>query len=216
MRHLTPARTADLLAVALNISGFERRSRGNSEVFRAYLNVSFLFRQPAAAQLSAAEVEALLQLVMQGRARNAKHSMSNSPIQFVGWLCKLPAAAQLPTAAVVELAQQAVQYSGPGPIRVHSAMPFFQLLAGRQLTAEHVESLLSLRSVNRSSSSSGFPAGDACAGQAHRVGVACQPAAVFGISAADACDPVAAALLLVVLQAASAARGAVACVLVPL
>uniref|UniRef100_A0A383WC66 Fanconi Anaemia group E protein C-terminal domain-containing protein n=1 Tax=Tetradesmus obliquus TaxID=3088 RepID=A0A383WC66_TETOB len=144
LKGLTPARAADLIAVALNVVGSDHQGHAPGEHFMTFLNVSTLFRQPATAQLPAAAAEALLRLVMQLRHRNAYQSMSNDWLELISQFCKLPAAARLPTATVVELAQQAVQYMSQGPIKTDLAAPLLRLLGGRELTVAQSQALLSL------------------------------------------------------------------------
>uniref|UniRef100_A0A383VTJ7 Uncharacterized protein n=1 Tax=Tetradesmus obliquus TaxID=3088 RepID=A0A383VTJ7_TETOB len=144
---LTPARTADLLAVAFNVAAYRRRHRDplTPANYQTVLNITDVLCQStyayaATAQLPAAAVEALLRLAVQLHGRTTNLVMADAWPQIMQQLCSLPAAAQIATAAVVELVQQAMQTQGL--LSVAFVTPVFELLAGRQLAAEHTERLL--------------------------------------------------------------------------
>lgn len=119
---LTPARTADLLAVAFNVAAYRRPHRDplTPANYQTVLNITDVFCQStyayaayaATPQLTAAAVEALLRLAVQLHGRTTNLVMADAWPQIMQQLCSLPAAAQIATAAVVELAQQAMQTQG--------------------------------------------------------------------------------------------------------
>ncbi|WIA08620.1 hypothetical protein OEZ85_008049 [Tetradesmus obliquus] len=138
---LTPARTADLLAVAFNVAAYRRRHRDplTPANYQTVLNITDVLCQStyayaayaATAQLPAAAVEALLRLAVQLHGRTTNLVMADAWPQIMQQLCSLPAAAQIATAAVVELAQQAMQTQGL--LSVAFVTPVFELLAGNSI-----------------------------------------------------------------------------------
>ncbi|WIA15684.1 hypothetical protein OEZ85_002309 [Tetradesmus obliquus] len=142
VQDLTPKRTADLLAVVLGMAGCGLPGR---DLIEAEYIIPYMCQPPAyntLSQLSAAAVEALLRLAMQSHSRAMNHFMARYLPTTVYHLIKLPAAQQLPTAALVELTQQAMQSTGAGRVVLTDSL--LRLLAGRQLTAEQAEVLMSL------------------------------------------------------------------------
>jgi hypothetical protein len=152
---LTPARTADLLAVAFNMA-IDRRPVVISLILRddcgasddaTFDNIDNTLMSPSphlspAGQLPAAAVQALLWLLLQLHARHNKPELTHLWPMFVGQLCGLPCAAQLPAATVVQLAQQALQ--SPGTWMPELTARMLQLLTNSELTAEQLKELLSL------------------------------------------------------------------------
>uniref|UniRef100_A0A383VVR9 Uncharacterized protein n=1 Tax=Tetradesmus obliquus TaxID=3088 RepID=A0A383VVR9_TETOB len=213
VRDLTPARTANLLAVALTIAACRRPFHYISRF--AIAMISCMFRQPAytaTVQLSPAAVEALLRLTMQLQGRTTNRAMAGSWPEIMYRLCKLPAAAQLPTAMVVEMGYQAVQSLGvyapyTAYIAAQCAAHIFELMAAGELTAEQVETLLSLLRGPTAAAAAAAAAAKAYQswrvpdGRSVMVWLASQPgaaaaAAGLGLTAADVGDPAAAALLI--------------------
>ncbi|WIA35786.1 hypothetical protein OEZ86_004175 [Tetradesmus obliquus] len=213
VRDLTPARTANLLAVALTIAACRRPFHYISRFAMAM--ISCMFRQPAytaTVQLSPAAVEALLRLTMQLQGRTTNRAMAGSWPEIMYRLCKLPAAAQLPTAMVVEMGYQAVQSLGvyapyTAYIAAQCAAHIFELMAAGELTAEQVETLLSLLRGPTAAAAAAAAAAKAYQswrvpdGRSVMVWLASQPgaaaaAAGLGLTAADVGDPAAAALLI--------------------
>ncbi|WIA22306.1 hypothetical protein OEZ85_004622 [Tetradesmus obliquus] len=136
VQDLTPARTADLLAVALNVAASSSS---------AVDSVRYMFRQPAyaaTAQLPAAVVETLLRLAVQLHGSPSNKATAAGWQDIINGFCQLPAVAQLPTETVVGLAQQAVLSAGDNSVLC--AAPLFWVLVGRALTAEQVKGLLTL------------------------------------------------------------------------
>lgn len=209
VRDLTPARAADLLAVALNVAAHVRLSSnqhvslGSQAVNNVFNVLDYPSTYALVFQLPAAAVEALA-VQLQGRNINLEllHNLPGIVVSF----CQLPAAAQLPTAALVELAQQAAQLAQqaahlPRAYPGLCVQPFLKLLPGRQLTDEQVEGLLSLlrgpAAAAARSCRVAIPGLDVCTVE---LWLASQPGAAaaavrLGLTAADVRDPAAAMLL---------------------
>uniref|UniRef100_A0A383W0H1 Uncharacterized protein n=1 Tax=Tetradesmus obliquus TaxID=3088 RepID=A0A383W0H1_TETOB len=202
LQDLTPARTADLLAVVFNMAGC---GPPGSHLSDAEVMIPRLFLPPtsdAMAQLPAAAVEALLRLAVQVQGRTTNSIMVDYLPITISQLAELPAAAQLPTAVLVELTQWAVQLTGPG--RLLLATSLLQLLAGRELTAEQLETLLSLlqgpAAAAAAAASKAYQSWRVPDGRSVMAWLASQPgaaaaAARLGLTAADVRDRAAAALL---------------------
>ncbi|WIA35783.1 hypothetical protein OEZ86_004172 [Tetradesmus obliquus] len=223
LQDLTPARTADLLAVALTVlvAAFKAAARDpNFQPFGTRLstaanNLYDMFIQPmdtATVHLPAAAVEALLRLAVQLRCKTSDQATTATWPDVIEMLCELPAAPQLPTAAILELAQQAVQ--APRANAALCASPLFGLLSGRELTAEQAKVLLSLlRGPSAAVAADVFMARMTPGRRSVMAWLASQPgaaaaAAGLGLTAADVADPDAAALLFGGQAAAGAAGDA--------
>ncbi|WIA15649.1 hypothetical protein OEZ85_002275 [Tetradesmus obliquus] len=148
LQDLTPARTADLLAVALTVLVAAFKAAACDQNFQPFgirlstaaNNLYDMFIQPmdtATVNLPAAAVEALLRLAVQLRCKTSDQATTATWPDVIEILCELPAAPQLPTAAILELAQQAVQ--APRANAALCASPLFGLLSGRELTAEQAK-----------------------------------------------------------------------------
>ncbi|WIA15685.1 hypothetical protein OEZ85_002310 [Tetradesmus obliquus] len=199
LQDLTPARTADLLAVVFNMAGC---GPPGSHLSDAEVMIPRLFLPPtsdAMARLPAAAVEALLRLAVQVQGRTTNSIMVDYLPITISQLAELPAAAQLPTAVLVELTQWAVQLTKPG--RLLLATSLLQLLAGRELTAEQLEGLLALlRGPAAAAPRDAYQNWRVPDGRSFMKWLASQPgaaaaAARLGLTAADVRERAAAALL---------------------
>uniref|UniRef100_A0A383VLE0 Uncharacterized protein n=1 Tax=Tetradesmus obliquus TaxID=3088 RepID=A0A383VLE0_TETOB len=153
LQDLNPARTADLLAVALSMAA-PRTADGSPwhvSISRAAItSISSMFKRPACnttVQLSAAAVEALLRLAVRLCSAPINTHFAANLLELLLSICWLPAADDLATGTLVELAYSAIQPQGRQPM-LCAAPYFLQMLAPTEgdtkLTHGQLELLLSL------------------------------------------------------------------------
>ncbi|WIA15655.1 hypothetical protein OEZ85_002281 [Tetradesmus obliquus] len=204
VQDLTPAHATDLLAITLSVAA-SRKAADNDHLMNplgcdALTNIVQMYGDPAYTTiLSTTAVEALLRLAVQLHSRNPNELLASAWLIIFDSLVKLPAAAQLTNAAVVELAQHAVQSLGDNAAMCGGQM--LRMLAGRQLSAEQLEALLSLLQRPTENITAALCQGRCMPGRSTVIKwLASQPgaaaaAARLGLTAADVGHRAAAALL---------------------